>query len=155
MAVEGAAEGDSAAPEYDAAGADRVGIDRDGLQLHTRFLTHTEAQTVGAIAERTNIVAGSLGGSAELARLMDVSSSQPPRWISGEETPDPENQRILIDLDYVLARANLLWPPKVALEWLNGPNSYLDGGRPIDVVKMRGPSQVIEALDAEMSGSFS
>ncbi len=85
-----------------------------------------------------------------------MSSAANPRggW-RGEETPGPENMRALIDLDYVVARAEMVWPTDVALEWLEGANSYLDGARPIDVLKLRGPTEVIDALDAALSGSFS
>jgi uncharacterized protein (DUF2384 family) len=48
----------------------------------------------------------------------------------------------------------LLWAPKTALLWLTGANSFLEGARPIDVLRTRGSSDVINALDSEMAGSF-
>lgn len=42
----------------------------------------------------------------------------------------------------------MLFPERVAIDWLYGSNSYLDGARPIDVLKIRGSADVIAALDA-------
>lgn len=149
MAAQSSVGDDFAAAEIHATVADMDAVDSYVRRFYDHLSSQNEAHPVTAVAERTHIVADSLGSRA---RLIGVSRSQPTRWINGEEPPNPENQRILIDLDYVLARANLLWPPEVVLEWLNGPTSYLDGGRPIDVVKRRGPSEVIELSPTSPSG---
>lgn len=103
--------------------------------------------------ERTAFLADHLG-SAELARLIGVSRSQPTRWRSGEESPGPDAARNLVDLDHVLTRALMLFPERVAIDWLYSSNSYLDGARPIDVVKTRGSADVIASLDAASAGAF-
>ena len=98
-------------------------------------------------AARTTFLIETVGSGAAVARLLGVSRSQPYRWSTGDETPGPESARLLLDLDHVLARAMLVWPRDVALDWLEGSNSHLDGARPIDVVKERGSAEVIRALD--------
>ena len=95
-----------------------------------------------------------LGSQAELARLLKVSTSQPSRWLAGIETPSPQHERELLDLDHVMARVSLVWSRKSALAWLNGANNFLEGARPIDVLLTRGSADVINALDGEMAGSF-
>jgi small subunit ribosomal protein S16 len=104
--------------------------------------------------ERTEFLIGALGSGAALARLLDVSRSQPARWRTGAEQPHPDTARELVDLDHIVARATLLWPPEVAVDWLTSANSHLDGARPIDVLRLRGASEVIDALDATTAGSF-
>lgn len=103
---------------------------------------------------RTEFLVETLGGITPVAELLDVSKSQPSRWRSGQEQPSPAKARELIDLDHVLARAVLLWEPEVAIDWLLGSNSYLDGARPIDILRLRGSSEVLEALDAAAAGAF-
>jgi len=83
-----------------------------------------------------------------------VSKSQPSRWKSGAELPGPEAARRLVDLDHALSRALLLWEPKTAVTWLESPNGYLDRARPIDVLMTRGSSEVLDALDAALSGAY-
>lgn len=106
------------------------------------------------LSDRAEAVIGAVGGVRALAGLMDVSPSQPSRWRQGVEQPSPENSRELIDLDYVFARATLIWEPQVAAAWFMGSNAFLDGARPIDVLKLRGAVEVVAALDAEAGGAF-
>lgn len=120
-----------------------------------------ELPASGAVGEptssvqlRTAIVISTLGSQRALADLLNVSRSQPSRWQSGEESPSPEHSRELLDLDHVLARASLLWAPPVVLSWLNGANAFLEGAKPIDVLRVRGSVEVIQALDAEMAGAY-
>jgi uncharacterized protein (DUF2384 family) len=96
-----------------------------------------------------------LGGGARLAEVLGVSRSQPTRWRKGEESPSPATAREMIDLDHVMARALMLFTQPVAIDWLTSANSYLDDARPIDVLRTRGSTEVIDALDALMTGAFS
>lgn len=103
---------------------------------------------------RTEFLISALGTAQALAELLNVSRSQPSRWRTGAESPGPEAGRLLIDLDHVLARASMLWPTETARDWLTGSNAFLQGARPIDVLRERGSGEVIAALDAALAGSF-
>ncbi|HYO61256.1 MAG TPA: antitoxin Xre/MbcA/ParS toxin-binding domain-containing protein [Actinomycetota bacterium] len=92
-------------------------------------------------------------GNNRLAKLMAVSPSQPSRWRAGKEGIGPENQRRLIDLDYVFGRLEQLFTPRQAEIWLTSSNAHL-GARPIDVLRVRGATPVIAAIDAEAEGAF-
>ncbi len=107
-----------------------------------------------SIGWRTASVADALGSRSKLATLLAVSASQPTRWIDGDETPNLENARVIVDLDHVIARAGLVWKPAVTTAWLSGHNSFLGGARPIDVIKTEGAAAVIEALDQELAGAY-
>lgn len=106
------------------------------------------------IADRASAVAAALGSKAQLASMLEVSPSQPTRWIDGSERPNSENARVIVDLDHVIARAGLLWKPSVIGSWLNGSNAFLDGARPIDVLRTTGSAPVIDALDQELAGGY-
>ncbi len=110
-------------------------------------LTHVDPLS----AARTQFLVDWLG-ARRLAGLVGVSVSQPTRWAQGTERPGAVSAPLLIDLEHVLARARLVWGEEAAVHWLTGHNSYLEGARPIDVLKQRGPAAVLEALDAEMWG---
>lgn len=103
--------------------------------------------------ERTEFLAA-IVGSAGLARMLGVSRSQPTRWRSGAEQPGPDAARGLVDLDHVMTRALMLWPARVATDWLTSANAHLDGARPLDVLKVRGSAEVIDALDAATAGAY-
>lgn len=103
---------------------------------------------------RTEFLIEAVGGGAALAALLGVNRSQPTRWRQGAERPSPVSARMMIDLEHVLDRAMLLWAPSIALAWLGGTNAYLDGARPIDVLRTRGVSEVLDALDAAEAGAI-
>lgn len=92
-------------------------------------------------------------GSNTVAKLLGVSRSQPSRWRSGEERMSPPNQARLTDLDHVLNRLlQVLWPEEAGA-WLTAINPHL-GGRPVDVLALRGSGPVIEAIDALAQGAY-
>jgi len=92
-------------------------------------------------------------GSNTVARLLGVSRSQPSRWRSGQEQMSPLNRARLTDLDHVLNRLlQVLWPEEAGA-WLTAINPHL-GGRPVDVLALRGSGPVIEAIDALAQGAY-
>lgn len=105
-----------------------------------------EAVGVYAVEVKVARAIDALGNNA-LASVLGVSRSQPSRWRSGAEGMSPENRAAVTDLDYVLDRLLQVVPPKVASVWLSSENAFL-GGRPIDVLRRRGPRAVIDAIDA-------
>ena len=125
-----------------------------GTILANEKVTTRKAPVGIQIEQRVSAVAAALGSKAKMATLLAVSPSQPTRWIEGSEKPNSENARTIVDLDHVIARAELLWKPSVISSWLIGSNAFLDGARPIDVLKTRGSSPVIDALDQELAGGY-
>jgi Protein of unknown function (DUF2384) len=103
--------------------------------------------------QRADFVVGVLGNH-RTAELLGTADSQPSRWRSGQEVPGPAIAAKLLDLDHVLARLLLVWSGDVAFDWLSGPNPHLEGSRPIDVLAIRGPSEVVAALDADNAGAY-
>ncbi len=104
---------------------------------------------------RARSAAEALGSRARFADALGVPDSQCARWIEGEDRPNAENARAIVDLEYVVARARLLWSDDETVNlWLNGRNAFLGGARPIDVIMTRGVSPVVDALDQEMAGAF-
>lgn len=95
-----------------------------------------------------------LGGPTATARLVGVAKSQPSRWVEGREAPSPRSRKHLLDLDYVLSRLEDLYEASTAARWLDSPNAFLDGARPMDVLLHEGPGPVIEAVDATIAGSY-
>lgn len=108
--------------------------------------------TVVSIVDRLDRLVGGLGNN-KVAELLDVSRSQPSRWRRSQEGIDPENQRRVLDLDYVMSRLLQLYPPDLAREWLRSHNAHL-GARPVDVLRQRGVAPVIQAIDAEAEGAY-
>lgn len=93
-------------------------------------------------------------GNKAVADLLGVSPSQPSRWKSGAEVPGRLAAPLLVDLDHVVARLLLIWDKSLVGDWLSTPNGFLDGVRPIDVLALRGSTEVVEAIEAETAGAY-
>jgi Protein of unknown function (DUF2384) len=103
---------------------------------------------------RTQFLIDNVGGVTKLARALDVSPSQPSRWKSGNEVPSPEVAARLLDLEHVVALGMQAWNPEVLMDWMNSANGFLGGARPIEVLRLRGSAEVIDALRSTISGAY-
>jgi len=92
-------------------------------------------------------------GNNRAGALLDVSKSQPYRWMRGEPIAQDKERRIL-DLDYLIVRAlRVIHADKVG-EWLTYQVPALRWARPIDVLVLEGPQAVVRALDVIEEGAL-
>jgi uncharacterized protein (DUF2384 family) len=90
-----------------------------------------------------------------VADLLGITVKQLRDIREGLPGTDPENARVVAETADVLALAELSWSPETTLDWMQGSNPFLDGARPIDVIRLRGAAAVIEALKAANGGAYS
>lgn len=93
-------------------------------------------------------------GNNRVAELLGVNRSQPSRWRSGKEGLTAENQRAVLDLDYVIVRLHQVWVPEVAKVWLTSSNAFLGDSTPFEMLRQGGVPDVIAAIDAEAAGAY-
>lgn len=119
-------------------------------------LSPADPNTTDPNAFRVKIAAAirALGGKSKLAEYLGVARSQPGKWLSGAERPNPDARRTILDLDYVWARLTDDQPADVARIWLDSPNGFLDRVTPLMWMQRRGPADVIGAFNAHEAGSF-
>lgn len=108
----------------------------------------TQGTLQPVISSRVEFLIGVLGTATKVAECLHVSRQLLSKWRTGSATPTPTQLRLLIHLDFIVARASLVFEGPVVLVWLKGPNSYLEGARPIDVLHVRGVREVPDAVDA-------
>lgn len=90
--------------------------------------------------------------NAPLAELNDAS---PIEWLADDGAAWVVIDALLgVPLGQVVERAMQIYPLAVVTDWLIGSNGYLNGARPIDVIRLRGPQEVLAALDAEEQGAM-
>jgi len=93
-------------------------------------------------------------GSNVVARALDVSNSQPSRWLKGTETPSPESAGKISDLINVMTQLSLVWVDEIAHRWLFAPNAHLGGRVPVEVFKLEGAAPLLLAIRAEAAGAY-
>jgi transcriptional regulator with XRE-family HTH domain len=100
------------------------------------------------VATRINLLIDALGTATRVAECLGVTRPMLSKWHTGTVMPTPAQAKLLVDLDHVVARGSLVYPPEIVHEWLFGHDSYLEGARPIDVLHLRGNADVLAALDS-------
>jgi uncharacterized protein (DUF2384 family) len=92
-------------------------------------------------------------GNNQAGALIGVAKSQPSRWLRGEPISN-DNERRILDLDYVIGRAlRVIHADKVGA-WLTYQVPALGWARPIDVLVTEGPEAVVRALDVVEEGAL-
>ena len=92
-------------------------------------------------------------GNNQLGALLGAAKSQPSRWLRGAPI-GAENERRILDLDYVIGRAlRVVYPDEIGA-WLTYQVPTLGWARPIDVLVTEGPEAVVRALDTIEEGAF-
>lgn len=110
--------------------------------------------TVDPLQVKIAVVADALGSKSRAAEFLGVARSQPGKWLSGEERPNPVARRRIQDFEYIWDRLTDERPPDAAHVWLTSANAFLNGATPLTWLTSRGPEDVIAAIDAEEAGSF-
>ncbi len=93
-------------------------------------------------------------GPRPLAVLLDADHSTIVNWTSGHRKMSAEMAKRVIDVHDVMNRALQVFKADTAMRWLVGNEPFLDHGRPIDVLVMRGAGPLIQALDAIDAGAY-
>lgn len=125
-------------------------------QTPTPRLTMTSSeQVVEPIGHVVNRLVEHLGGTRRLSEVLSVSRSQVRRWHRLDSRPSQKNAELLRDLDHVFARALLLWgAPEVVVDWLVGANAFLGWASPCEVIRIRGVSEVLDAIEEASRGGY-
>jgi hypothetical protein len=105
------------------------------------------------VREKLKAIKDDLGSQARVARALGVSPSRVSRWLKTED-PDPENQRKVEGLEFVLTYLLSFLHPDTAVAWLHGHNGFLNDFRPIDYLARGRIIDVIEAARAHKAGSY-
>lgn len=100
-----------------------------------------------SVREKLKAVTRDLGSQSRVADVLGVSRSRVSRWLRSEN-PDPENQRKVEGLEFVLTRLLQLWTPDTAVAWLVSRNAHLLDARPISYIADGRITEVLGAIDS-------
>jgi transcriptional regulator with XRE-family HTH domain len=88
----------------------------------------------------------------DIAALTNVSKTTVHRWLSGKAAPQPRNELIISDLNYVVQKLRDYYKPENIRLWLHSRHPQLDGERAIDLIHQNRTDEVltiIARLDAD------
>jgi uncharacterized protein (DUF2384 family) len=129
--------------------------DASGPSLRNRLivLRYSRSMPIG-VAQKVEALRVDFRSAAKLADLLGVSRSQVTRWLRGAGI-DPLNAERVDLLEMVWANLLRLYDREAALSWLFGINPLLGDRRPIDLIRMGRAEELMRAIRAERSDTFS
>jgi hypothetical protein len=105
----------------------------------------SQSYDIGRIELR--FLASQLGGQSFVADLLNVNRSSVSRWLDKE--PQTSQLVKISGLTFIVRRLIELYPPDVALAWLNGINAHLHNQKPVDLIRNGRYSEVLAAIEQD------
>ncbi|MEO6913362.1 MAG: hypothetical protein ABI182_05015 [Candidatus Baltobacteraceae bacterium] len=93
-------------------------------------------------------------GQANVAAMLGADKSAVSLWLARKRAISAPMRARALELHDVVTRTHQVFNPILAVRWLFGHEPLLGGARPIDVMAVRGSSEVIDARDAIAAGGF-
>ncbi len=95
-----------------------------------------------------------LGGVIHVAEAVHADKSRVSRWAKGSAAPDERNVLAIENLEFVCQRLSRFLDNDSADKWLDSPNVFLKGQRPIELVNQGRIVDVLSAANQEEAGSY-
>lgn len=84
----------------------------------------------------------------DVARILGTASRTVARWNSGGSYPHPRNERLVLDLVYIVKQLSEFYSdPHTTRAWLYSRHKYFDGATPVDLIKAGRIQEVLDALE--------
>lgn len=110
--------------------------------------------STGIFTMKVRSASAALGSQAKLADWAGVNRAQPGRWADGDTEPSANTARAVTDLEFIIARAGMVWDETVIPDWLNGNNAFLGGATPLEMIRQGRTSEVLDAITGDESGVY-
>ena len=90
--------------------------------------------------------------AADVAQALGIRPETVSRWNQGKAFPQPEAERALLDLEYVVDLLADLYRPDEARIWLLSRQRLLGGARPVDLIAKGRTDEVLQVLRQLLEG---
>jgi len=92
--------------------------------------------------------------SVDVANVLQIRPETVSRWNQGKAFPQPEAERTLLDLEYVVDQLADLYQPDEARMWLFSRQKLLDGEVPADLIRQHRTDDVLKIIRQLLEGVY-
>jgi hypothetical protein len=92
--------------------------------------------------------------SVDVANVLQIRPETVSRWNQGKAFPQPEAERALLDLEYVVDQLADLYEPDEARLWLFARQKLLNGEVPAELIRQRRTDEVIKIIRQLLEGVY-
>jgi hypothetical protein len=92
--------------------------------------------------------------SVDVANVLHIRPETVSRWNQGKAFPQPEAERTLLDLEYVVDQLTDLYEPDEARLWLFSRQKLLAGAIPADLIQQHRTDEVLKVIRQILEGVY-
>jgi hypothetical protein len=92
--------------------------------------------------------------SVDVANVLQIRPETVSRWNQGKAFPQPEAERALLDLEYVVDQLADLYEPDEARLWLFARQKLLNGEIPAQLIRQHRTDEVIKIIRQLLEGVY-
>ena len=92
--------------------------------------------------------------SVDVANILGTRPETVSRWNQGKAFPRGDNERLLLDLDYIVDQLSDFYEPLEARVWLYSRQKLLDSNYPVSLIQQGKTEKVIDILDKLRDGIY-
>jgi hypothetical protein len=92
--------------------------------------------------------------SVDVANVLQIRPETVSRWNQGKAFPQPEAEKTLLDLEYVVDQLADLYEPDEARMWLLSRQKLLKGEVPAELIGEHRTDEVIKVIRQLLDGVF-
>jgi hypothetical protein len=90
--------------------------------------------------------------SVDVANVLQIRAETVSRWNQGKAFPQPDAERTLLDLEYVVDQLADLYEPDEARLWLFSRQKLLDGQIPAELIQQHRTVEVLNVIRQVLEG---
>lgn len=92
--------------------------------------------------------------SVDVANILQIRPETVSRWNQGKAFPQPDAERVLLDLEYVADLLGDLYQPQEARIWLLSRQRLLDGSVPAEMIRKGEVEPVLGVIKRLLDGVY-
>ena len=92
--------------------------------------------------------------SVDVANVLQIRPETVSRWNQGKAFPQPEAERALLDLEYVIDQLADLYEPDEARLWLFARQKLLNGEIPAELIRQGRTDEVLKIIRQILDGVY-
>jgi len=90
--------------------------------------------------------------SVDVANVLQIRPETVSRWNQGRAFPQPDAERTLLDLEYVVDQLADLYEPDEARMWLFSRQKLLNGQIPLELIQQHRTDEVLQVIRQVLDG---
>ena len=90
--------------------------------------------------------------SVDVANVLQIRPETVSRWNQGKAFPQPDAERTLLDLEYVVDQLADLYEPDEARMWLFSRQKLLNGQIPAELIQQHRTDEVLRVIRQVLDG---